>query len=85
MSALTPSVTADQQSKPLLPAKEGHKAFKQSDNLGERLNAHHATKKFTLFRILYVKLFWKAKSDRSEKTLVEQPIAERLGIPLCFA
>ncbi|XP_062713712.1 uncharacterized protein LOC134290566 [Aedes albopictus] len=80
------------------PAKEGQKTTKHNENSGEGLNAHHAAKKSTLFRILPVKLYWKGKSvetfvfldDGSDMTLVEQSIAERLGIddgeplPLCL-
>nr|XP_029719109.1 mucin-17-like [Aedes albopictus] len=78
--------------------KEGQNTIKQSDNSGGGLNAHRATKKSTLFRIVPVKLSWKGKSvqtyafldDGSDMTLVEQSIAERLGIddgepiPLCL-
>ncbi|XP_062704459.1 uncharacterized protein LOC134286801 [Aedes albopictus] len=78
--------------------KEGQNTTKQSDNSGGGLNAHRATKKSTLFRIVPVKLSWKGKSvqtyafldDGSDMTLVEQSIAERLGIddgepiPLCL-
>ncbi|XP_062698986.1 uncharacterized protein LOC134284260 [Aedes albopictus] len=64
----------------------------------EGVNAHHTEEKSTLFRILPVRLFWKGKSvetfafldDGSSMTLVEQSIADRLGIndgeslPLCL-
>ncbi|XP_062557279.1 uncharacterized protein LOC134222152 [Armigeres subalbatus] len=77
------------------PSRQGQRP---SENAGKGLNAHHAAKKSTLFRILPVKLFWKGKSvetfafldDGSDMTLVEQSIAEQLGIddgeqlPLCL-
>ncbi|XP_029734329.2 uncharacterized protein LOC115269635 [Aedes albopictus] len=80
------------------PTKDGQNTAKQGNTSEEGLNAHHATKKATLFRILPVTLTWKDKSvetfafldDGSDMTLVEQSIAERLGIddgeplPLCL-
>ena len=62
------------------------------------MNAHHTSEKSTLFRIIPVQLFWKGKSvetfafldDGSSMTLVEQSVADRLGIddgeplPLCL-
>ncbi|XP_062701238.1 uncharacterized protein LOC134285126 [Aedes albopictus] len=64
----------------------------------EGVNAHRTAEKSTLFRILPVQLSWKGKSvetfafldDGSSMTLVEQSIADRLGIndgeslPLCL-
>ncbi|XP_062703041.1 uncharacterized protein LOC134285727 [Aedes albopictus] len=80
------------------PTKDGQNTAKQCNTSEEGLNAHHATKKATLFRILPVTLTWKDKSvetfafldDGSDMTLVEQSIADRLGIddgeplPLCL-
>lgn len=80
------------------PTEEGQNSTRQDDSSEEGLNAHHATKKATLFRILPVTLTWKGKSvetfafldDGSDMTLVEKSIAERLGIddgeplPLCL-
>lgn len=59
-----------------------------NDGSGEGVNAHHSTGKSTLFRIIPVKLFWGGKSietyafldDGSSMTLIEQSVADRLGI-----
>ncbi|XP_062699124.1 uncharacterized protein LOC115261638 [Aedes albopictus] len=55
---------------------------------GEGVNAHHSTGNATMFRIIPVKLSWNEKSvetfafldDGSSMTLMEQSIADRLGI-----
>ncbi|XP_038116718.1 uncharacterized protein LOC119768950 [Culex quinquefasciatus] len=80
-------------------SQEGQNQAGETKTAGDGFNAHHATKKSTLFRILPVTLTWNGRSvntfafldDGSDLTLVEQSIAEHLGIddgvptPLCLS
>ena len=95
---LHPSTPTDPP-KPQTSAKENQKTPLDNERREDGLNAHHAARKSTLFRILPVTLHWKGKSidtfafldDGSDLTLVEQSIAEQLDIddgeplPLCLS
>ncbi|XP_062698830.1 uncharacterized protein LOC134284218 [Aedes albopictus] len=82
-----PLLHAEMQKQQVSPDLESNAAF-QNVSSGEGVNAHHSTGNATMFRIIPVKLFWNGKSvetfafldDGSSMTLIEQSIADRLGI-----